>query len=155
MVYQPMLEVLSYLRGNSFKIYIVSGGGTDFIRPWVQDVYGIPPEQVIGSSFKTRYEMRDGKPVLVRLPELHFQNEKDAKVIGIHTQIGRRPIAAFGNSDGDLEMLQWTTAGDGKRLEPTLLIEHQVSCGYGGYDSFSYARLKGTTRLASPSVSSC
>jgi phosphoglycolate phosphatase-like HAD superfamily hydrolase len=116
MVYQPMLELLAYLRANGFKTFIVSGGGIEFMRPWVERVYGIPPEQVVGSSIKTKYEMRDDKPVLVRLPELNFMNDKDGKPIGIHTQIGRRPIAAFGNSDGDLQMLQWTTAGPGPRL---------------------------------------
>jgi phosphoglycolate phosphatase-like HAD superfamily hydrolase len=116
MVYQPMLELLAYLRANGFKTFIVSGGGIEFMRPWVERVYGIPPEQVIGSSIRTRYEMRDGKPALVRLPELNFLNDKEGKPIGIHTQIGRRPVAAFGNSDGDLQMLQWTSAGEGPRL---------------------------------------
>jgi phosphoserine phosphatase len=121
-VYQPMLELLAYLRANGFKTFIVSGGGIEFMRPWVERVYGIPPEQVIGSSIKTKYEIRDGKPVLVRLPELVFFNDKDGKPIGIHTQIGRRPIAAFGNSDGDLQMLQWTTAGQGPRF--ALYVHH-------------------------------
>ena len=98
MVYQPMLELLAYLRANGFKTFIVSGGGIEFMRPWVERVYGIPPEQVVGSSIKTKYDIRDDKPVLVRLPELNFMNDKDGKPIGIHTQIGRRPIAAFGNS---------------------------------------------------------
>jgi hypothetical protein len=116
MVYQPMRELLAYLRANGFKTFTVSGGGIEFMRPWVKRVYGIPPEQVVGSSIKTKYEMRDDKPVLVRLPELNFMNDKDGEPIGIHTQIGRRPIAAFGNSDGDLQMLQWATAGPGPRL---------------------------------------
>ncbi len=116
MVYQPMLELLAYLRANGFKTFIVSGGGIEFMRPWVETVYGIPPEQVIGSSIKTRHEMREDEPVLVRLPELNFLNDKEGKPIGIHTQIGRRPIAAFGNSDGDLQMLQWTASGQGPRL---------------------------------------
>jgi phosphoserine phosphatase len=116
LVYQPMLELLSYLRANDFKTFIVSGGGIDFMRPWVEKVYGIPPEHVVGSSIKTKFEMRDGKPVLVRLPELDFMNDKDGKPVAIHKFIGRRPIAAFGNSDGDLQMLQWTVAGDGPSL---------------------------------------
>ena len=108
MVFQPMLELLAYLRANGFKTYIVSGGGIEFMRPWAEAVYGIPPEQVIGSSIKTRFEMRDGQPVLVRLPELNFIDDKAGKPVGINQHIGRRPIAAFGNSDGDLQMLQWT-----------------------------------------------
>jgi hypothetical protein len=116
MVYQPMLELMDYLRANGFKTFIVSGGGIEFMRPWVEAVYGVPPQQVVGSSIRTKYELRDGKPVLVRLAELNFMNDKDGKPIGIHTQIGRRPIAAFGNSDGDLQMLQWTSAGPGPRL---------------------------------------
>jgi hypothetical protein len=108
MVYQPMLELLAYLRANGFKTYIVSGGGIEFMRPWTEQVYGVPPEQVIGSSIKTKFELRDGKPVLVRLPEVNFIDDKAGKPVGIHQHIGRRPIAAFGNSDGDLQMLQWT-----------------------------------------------
>lgn len=122
MVYQPMLEVLAYLRANGFKTFIVSGGGIEFMRPWTQAVYGIPPEQVVGSSIKTKFEMRDGEPVLVRLPELNFLDDKEGKPIGIHSHIGRRPIAAFGNSDGDLQMLQYTTAGDGARF--ALYVHH-------------------------------
>ena len=122
MVYQPMLELLAYLRANGFETYIVSGGGIEFMRPWVERVYGIPPEQVVGSSIKTKYELRDGEPVLVRLPEIHFIDDKAGKPVGINQHIGRRPIAAFGNSDGDLQMLQWTTAGDGSRF--ALLIHH-------------------------------
>jgi hypothetical protein len=108
MVYQPMLELLAYLRANGFRTYIVSGGGIEFMRPWTEQVYGVPPEQVIGSSIKTKFELRDGKPVLVRLPEVNFIDDKAGKPVGIHQHIGRRPIAAFGNSDGDLQMLQWT-----------------------------------------------
>jgi phosphoserine phosphatase len=115
-VYQPMLELLAYLRANGFKTWIVSGGGIEFMRPWVEEVYGIPREQVIGSSIKTKFEMREEKPVLVRLPELNFIDDKEGKPVAINQHIGRRPIAAFGNSDGDLQMLQWTAAGDGKRL---------------------------------------
>jgi len=122
MVYQPMLELLAYLRANGFKTFIVSGGGIEFMRPWVEKVYGVPPEQVIGSSIKTRFELRDGKPVLMRLPAVNFIDDKTGKPVGINEYIGRRPIAAFGNSDGDLEMLQWTTAGRGARL--ALLVHH-------------------------------
>jgi phosphoserine phosphatase len=122
MVYQPMLELLAYLRANGFKTFIVSGGGIEFMRPWVSEVYGVPPEQVIGSSIKTKFEMRDGKPVLVRLPEINFIDDKEGKPVGINQHIGRRPIAAFGNSEGDLQMLQWTTAGDGARF--ALYVHH-------------------------------
>ncbi len=111
MIYQPMLELLSYLRGNGFQTFIVSGGGLEFMRPWVQRVYGIPPEQVVGSGVKVELEMRDGEPVLMHLPEIDFINDKAGKPVGIHRFIGRRPIFAFGNSDGDLQMLQWTAAG--------------------------------------------
>ncbi len=121
-VFQPMLELLGYLRANGFKTYVVSGGGVEFMRPWTEKVYGIPPEQVIGSSIKTKFEWRDGRPVLVRLPELNFIDDKAGKPVGIHQHIGRRPIAAFGNSDGDLEMLQWTAAGQGERF--CLLVRH-------------------------------
>jgi len=122
MVYQPMLELLTFLRSNGFKTYIVSGGGIEFMRPWTEQVYGIPPEQVIGSSIKTKFEVRDGKPVLVRLPEINFIDDKEGKPIAINQHIGRRPIAAFGNSDGDLQMLQWATAGSGARF--ALLVHH-------------------------------
>jgi phosphoglycolate phosphatase-like HAD superfamily hydrolase len=113
MVYQPMLELLAYLRANGFKTFIVSGGGIDFMRPWAEKVYGIPPEQVIGSSIKAKYELRDGKPVIVKLPELNFIDDKAGKPVGIHQHIGRRPIIAAGNSDGDFEMLEWTTSRAG------------------------------------------
>jgi phosphoserine phosphatase len=132
MVYQPMLELLDYLRSSGFKTYIVSGGGIEFMRPWVEEVYGIPPEQVIGSSIKTKFELRDGTPVLVRLPEIHFIDDKDGKPVGINQHIGRRPIAAFGNSDGDLQMLQWTTAGSGARFG--LLVHHTDSEREWAYD---------------------
>ena len=122
MVYQPMLELLAYLRANGFKTFIVSGGGIEFMRPWTEKVYGIPPEQVVGSSIKTKYEMRDGKPVLVRLPELNFVDDKTGKPVGINSHIGRRPIAAFGNSDGDQQMLEWTQGGTGARL--MVLVHH-------------------------------
>lgn len=111
LVYQPMLELLAYLRANGFKTYIVSGGGVEFMRPWTEQVYGVPPEQVVGSSIKTEFKMRDGVPVLLRLPEINFVDDKAGKPVGINAAIGRRPIAAFGNSDGDLQMLQWTTLG--------------------------------------------
>jgi hypothetical protein len=122
MVYQPMLEVLAYLRANGFKNFIVSGGGIEFMRPWAERIYGIPPEQVIGSSIKTKFEMRDGKPVLVRLPELNFNDDKSGKPVGINQHIGRRPIAAFGNSDGDKQMLEYTQGGSGARF--MLLVLH-------------------------------
>jgi len=122
MTFQPMLEVLAYLRANGFKTYIVSGGGIEFMRPWAERVYGIPPEQIVGSSVKTRFEIRDGKPVLVRLPELNFNDNNAGKAIGINEHIGRRPIMAFGNSTGDKEMLQYTQGGSGARFE--LLVLH-------------------------------
>jgi hypothetical protein len=132
MVYQPMLELLDYLRANGFKTFIVSGGGIEFMRPWTEKVYGIPPEQVIGSSIKTKFEMRDGQPVLVRLPELNFLDDKEGKPVGITQHIGRRPIAAFGNSDGDLQMLQWTTAGQGLRF--ALYVHHTDAEREWAYD---------------------
>jgi phosphoserine phosphatase len=123
LVYQPMLELLAYLRANGFKTYIVSGGGIEFMRPWSKDIYGVPPEQVVGSSIKTEFEMRDGRPTLVRLPEINFIDDKAGKPVGINQYIGRRPLAAFGNSDGDLQMLQWTTlAGGGRRFG--LIVHH-------------------------------
>ncbi|UXN60176.1 HAD family hydrolase [Phyllobacterium zundukense] len=112
LVYQPMLELLAYLRANGFKTFIVSGGGIELMRPWTEKVYGVPPEQVVGSSIKTQFEMKDGSPTLMRLPQVNFIDDKAGKPVGINEHIGRRPIAAFGNSDGDLEMLQWTTLGD-------------------------------------------
>jgi hypothetical protein len=122
MVYQPMLELLDYLRANGFKTFIVSGGGIDFMRPWAERVYGIPPEQIVGSSLKAAYEVRDGKPVIVKLPELNFIDDKAGKPVGIHQHIGRRPIFAAGNSDGDFQMLEWTTSGEGARFG--LLVHH-------------------------------
>ena len=140
MVYQPMLELLAYLRANGFKTFIVSGGGVEFMRPWTEKVYGISPEQVIGSSVKTKFEMCDGKPVLVRLPEINFIDDKAGKPVGIHQHIGRRPIAAFGNSDGDLQMLQWTTAGAGARL--ALIVHHTDADREWAYDrKSSFGRL--------------
>lgn len=111
LVYQPMLELLAYLRANRFKTFIVSGGGIEFMRPWTESVYGVPPDQVVGSSIKTEFFMRDGVPVLLRLPQVNFVDDKAGKPVGINAHIGQRPIAAFGNSDGDLQMLQWTTLG--------------------------------------------
>ncbi|MGR9300008.1 HAD family hydrolase (plasmid) [Rhizobium leguminosarum] len=123
LVYQPMVELLAYLRANGFKTFIVSGGGIEFMRPWAEKVYGVPPEQVIGSSIKTEFRMQDDTPTLFRLPEVNFIDDKAGKPVGINQQIGRRPIAAFGNSDGDLQMLQWTTmAGGPARLG--VLIHH-------------------------------
>jgi hypothetical protein len=122
MVYQPMLEVLAYLRANGFKNFIVSGGGIEFMRPWTDRIYGVPPEQVIGSSIKTKFEMREGKPVLVRLPELNFNDDQGDKPVGINQHIGRRPIASFGNSRGDKEMLEYTQGGSGARF--MLLVLH-------------------------------
>src|SRR5262249_51039406 len=116
LVYQPMLEVLAYLRGNGFRTFVVSGGGIEFIRPWSQRVYGVTPAEVVGSSVKTRFQMRGDLPVLWRLPVVDFVDDKAGKPVGINAHIGRRPIAAFGNSDGDLEMLQWTTLAGGRRL---------------------------------------
>ncbi len=116
MIYQPMLELLDYLRDNGFETWVVSGGGIEFMRPWSERVYGIPPQQVVGSSIEVTFEMRDGTPVLVRQPKLDFIDDKAGKPVGIHKFIGRRPIAAFGNSDGDLQMIQWTTSGDGARF---------------------------------------
>lgn len=136
MVYQPMLELLAYLRANGFKTFIVSGGGIEFMRPWTEKVYGIPPEQVVGSSIKTKFELRDGKPVLMRLPELNFIDDKEGKPIGINQHIGRRPIAAFGNSDGDLQMLQYTAAGSGPRF--CLYVHHTDAEREWAYDRKSH-----------------
>ncbi|RWB04251.1 HAD family hydrolase [Mesorhizobium sp.] len=136
MVYQPMLELFAYLRANGFKTFIVSGGGIDFMRPWTEKVYGIPPEQVVGSSGKTKFEMRDGTPVLMRLPEINFIDDKAGKPVGIHQHIGRRPIAAFGNSDGDLQMLQWTCSGPGPHF--CLYVHHTDAEREWAYDRQSH-----------------
>ncbi len=136
MVYQPMVELLEYLREHGFKTYIVSGGGIEFMRPWVEAVYGIPREQVIGSSVLASFEIRDGVPVLVKLPEIGSLNDKDGKPININLHIGRRPIAAFGNSDGDLRMLQWTAGGQGTRL--CVLIHHTDAEREWAYDRDSH-----------------
>jgi hypothetical protein len=132
MVYQPMLELLAYLRASGFKTYIVSGGGIEFMRPWTERVYGIPPEQVIGSSIKLKFELRDSTPVLVRLPEINFVDDGPAKPVAIQMHIGRRPIAAFGNSDIDLQMLQWTATGSGARL--CLVVHHTDAEREWAYD---------------------
>jgi len=132
LVYQPMLELLGYLRKNGFKTYIVSGGGVEFMRPWTEKVYGIPPEQVVGSSVKLKFEMRDGKPVLMRLTEIDFIDDGPGKPVGIQKFIGRRPIAAFGNSDGDHQMLQWTAASEGLRF--MLLVHHTDAEREWAYD---------------------
>ncbi|MFA9403378.1 MAG: HAD family hydrolase [Anaerolineales bacterium] len=116
MVFQPMLELLDYLRTNGFRTFIISGGGLEFMRVWAEEVYGIPTEQVLGSSFKAKYEMREDGPVLVRLPDMDFFDDGEGKPVGIHKFIGRRPLIAFGNSDGDLPMMQWTAAGKGPRF---------------------------------------
>jgi phosphoglycolate phosphatase-like HAD superfamily hydrolase len=122
LAYQPMLELMAFLRANGFKTYIVSGGGVAFMRPMTEKVYGIPPEQVVGSTIKTQYKVRNGKPVLIRLPKIGFIDDKTGKPVGIDKFIGRRPIAAFGNSVGDREMLEWTGAGSGPRL--MMLVFH-------------------------------
>lgn len=136
MIYQPMLELLDYLRDKDFKIFIVSGGGIEFMRPWTEKVYGIPPEQVIGSSIKTKYEVQDGQPVIIRLPELNFIDDGTGKPIGIHQHIGRRPIMAFGNSDGDFQMLEWVTSGGGPRFG--MYIHHTDGKREYAYDRDSH-----------------
>ncbi|MEP6357838.1 MAG: HAD family hydrolase [Halioglobus sp.] len=136
MVYQPMLELLAYLRVNDFKTFIVSGGGIEFMRPWTEAVYGIPPEQVVGSSIKTKFELRDEKAVLVRLPELNFNDDKEGKPVGINLHIGHRPIAAFGNSDGDLQMLQYATSG--ARPGFAMIVHHTDDEREWAYDRDSH-----------------
>jgi hypothetical protein len=138
--YQPMIELLAYLRANGFKTFIVSGGGIEFMRPWTERVYGVPPEQVVGSSIKTKFQMRDGRPELFRLPEMNFIDDNVGKPVGINEFIGRRPIAAFGNSDGDLQMLQWTTMSGGVRLG--MLVHHTDAEREYAYDrDTSFGRL--------------
>jgi len=136
MVYQPMLELLDYLRANGFKTFIVSGGGIEFMRPWTERVYGIPPEQVVGSSLKLKYEVRDGRPVLVKIAEIDLIDDKEGKPVGIQQHIGRRPIFASGNSDGDFQMLEWTTSGDGSRFG--LIIHHTDEEREWAYDRASH-----------------
>lgn len=135
LVYQPMLELLAYLRANGFKTFIVSGGGIEFIRVFAEKVYGVPPEQVVGSSIVTTFTRRDGKPILLREPKVRFIDDKAGKPVGIQAHIGRRPLAAFGNSDGDLEMLQWTTAGRGSRFG--LIVHHTDGVREWAYDRTS------------------
>ncbi len=132
MVYKPMLELLAYLRANEFKTFIVSGGGVEFMRAFAEETYGIPPEQVVGSKGRIKFEMRDSKPILLKLPAIEFVDDKEGKPVGIQMHIGRRPIAAFGNSDGDLQMLQWTAAGSGLRL--CLFVHHTDAEREWAYD---------------------
>ncbi|MFU8892271.1 MAG: HAD family hydrolase [Luteolibacter sp.] len=136
MVYQPMLELLDYLRAHGFKTFIVSGGGIEFMRPWAHAVYGIPPELIIGSSIKTKYQLRDGKPVIVKLPEINHIDDKAGKPAAIQHHIGRRPVFAAGNSDGDFEMLEWTTSGDGPRF--AMIIHHDDAEREFAYDRESH-----------------
>jgi phosphoglycolate phosphatase-like HAD superfamily hydrolase len=136
MIYQPMLELLDYLRANDFKTFIVSGGGIDFVRVFAEEAYGIPPEQVVGTSIGAKYEVRDGKPVIVKTPELDFIDDKAGKPVGIYQHIGRRPIFAAGNSDGDFQMLEWTTAGEGARFG--LLVHHTDAEREFAYDRESH-----------------
>lgn len=140
LAYLPMIELLGFLRANGFKTYIASGGGVEFMRPWTERVYGVPPEQVVGSSIKTRFQMRDGRPELFRLAEINFIDDGAGKPVGINEYIGRRPIAAFGNSDGDLEMLQWTTMAGGRRFG--LIVHHTDAVREYAYDrDTSFGRL--------------
>ena len=136
MVFQPMLELLTYLRANDFKTFIVSGGGIEFMRPWTEKVYGIQPEQVVGSSGGLKYELRDGTPVIVKTAELVLNDDKEGKPVGIQRHIGHRPIAAFGNSDGDYQMLEWTTGGKGARLG--MIIHHTDAEREFAYDRESH-----------------
>lgn len=140
LIYQPMLELLAYLRANGFKTFVVSGGGIEFMRPWSERVYGVPPDQVVGSSIKTKFVTRRGRPFLFRLPEINFVDDGPGKPVGINEHIGRRPIAAFGNSDGDLEMLQWTTMAGGISLG--LIVHHTDGEREYAYDrATSFGRL--------------
>jgi len=141
LAYQPMLELLDYLRANGFQTWIVSGGGIEFVRVFSEARYGVPPQQVVGSSVKTKYEIRDGKPAIVRLPQIDFIDDKAGKPVGIHKVIGKRPIAAFGNSDGDFEMLEWTTSAPGARLG--LVVHHDDA-----EREFAYDRTSAIGRLA-------
>ena len=137
MVFQPMLELLAYLRANGFKTFIVSGGGIEFVRTFSERVYGIPPEQVVGSSIVTKFEVRDGAPVLVRQPQLNFLDDREGKPVGINQHIGRRPIAAFGNSDGDFQMLEWVTGDTGARFG--MVLHHDDDEREFAYDRHSAA----------------
>jgi phosphoglycolate phosphatase-like HAD superfamily hydrolase len=135
LAFVPMRELLDYLRANGFATWIVSGGGVEFLRVFAEELYGVPPEQVIGSGIKAKYEVRDGRPVIVRLPEIDFIDDKSGKPVGIHKFIGRRPIAAFGNSDGDVEMLEWTTSAPGARLG--VIVHHDDAGREFAYDRTS------------------
>ncbi len=132
MIYQPMLELIGYLKANGFQVFIVSGGGIEFMRPWTAQTYGIPPQNVVGSSIKSKYEVKDGEPVIMRLPEIDFIDDGPGKPVGIYKFIGRRPIAAFGNSDGDFQMLEWTTSGAGRRFG--LIVHHDDAEREVAYD---------------------
>jgi hypothetical protein len=136
MIFQPMVEVMSYLRANGFKTFIVSGGGTEFMRPWTEQTYGIPPEQVVGSRGKLKYEVRDGAPALLKLPEIDLVDDGAGKPVGIAQMIGRRPIAAFGNSDGDFQMLEYVTSGRGRRLG--MIVHHTDADREWAYDRGSH-----------------
>lgn len=136
MVFLPMVELLDYLRANGFKTFIVSGGGIEFMRPWAEKTYGIPPEQVVGSSGKLKYELRDGKPVIVKLPEIELIDDKEGKPAGIQSHIGRRPIFAAGNSDGDFQMLEWTSSGGGARFG--MIVHHTDAEREYAYDRESH-----------------
>ena len=141
LVYQPMIELLAHLRANGFKTFVVSGGGIEFIRPWSEPVYGVPPEQVVGSSIKTKFQMRDGLHELVRLPSVNFVDDGAGKPVGINEHVGRRPVAALGNSDGDLEMLRWATKSGARRLG--LIVHHTDETREYGYDRQSEFRPTG------------
>jgi hypothetical protein len=136
MVYQPMLELLDYLRAHGYKTFIVSGGGIDFLRVWAEEVYGIPPYQVVGSSIKAKYDAAEGKPRILKIPELNFIDDKVGKPVGIHQHIGKKPVIAVGNSDGDFEMLEYTTGQTGARLG--ILLHHTDSVREYAYDSLSH-----------------
>jgi hypothetical protein len=136
LTFKPMHELLAYLRANGFRTYIASGGGIEFLRVMAEELYGVPPEQVIGSSIRTKYEVRNGRPAIVRLPEIDFIDDKAGKPVGIHKFIGKRPIAAFGNSDGDFEMLEWTTSAPGARLG--VLVHHDDATREFAYDRESH-----------------
>jgi hypothetical protein len=136
MVYQPMLELLNYLRANDFKTFIISGGGIDFMRPWTEQAYGIPPSQVVGSSLKAKYEVKDGKPTIMRLPEVNFVDDGPGKPVGIHQHIGQRPVFVAGNSDGDYEMMQWTMTNSLPHFG--ILIHHTDAGREWAYDRESH-----------------
>jgi hypothetical protein len=136
MIFQPMLEVLTYLRANGFKTFIVSGGGIEFMRAWTEQTYGISPEQVVGSSGGLQYEVRNGTPVLVKLPTIVLNDDNVGKPVGIQRHIGRRPLMAFGNSDGDFQMIEWTTSGKGPRFG--LFVHHTDAVREWAYDRDSH-----------------